>query len=83
MNIKIYKNKKEGEKHYPEIRLIGKSIAAVSPNDGKAIAYLFDFSLMKRASGAKRCIEEFGFSSDFANWDSDGKIIKLLVNFED
>ncbi len=78
--MKIYKEEKQKLKK-PLIRFAEKKMRAVDEN-GIQISTLIDFENCTFIEMAKQCLDEEGYSTDWAEWDNEGRMIKLLEDFE-
>lgn len=64
----------------PFVRLKGKELQVVD-SEGCWVVTLYDFEDM-RACPALGKLELEGFRTDFAEWDYEGKMVKLLEPFD-
>jgi hypothetical protein len=78
--MKIYREEKK-ELRKPQFRFVGKEMTAVNEYGGH-ICTLFNFASYHYTCEAKQCLEEVGYSTDWAEWDDKGRMIKLLENFD-
>lgn len=85
MSIKIFKEKKKIEepKPYPAIKFEKRYMIAVDPVKGTILACLFDFFKMSASMWAQMELEISGFNTDFAEWDTEGRMVSLSEDFEE
>lgn len=81
--MKIFKTgiKKAKEKKKPQVYLENKRMLAVDEK-GDRVAVLIDFENCTFTGLAKKVLESEGYSTDWAKWDDEGRMVKLLENFE-
>jgi len=58
------------------------SLVAFDAEGGKHVAFLYDFITMRTVRNAKDALDRSGYRTDFADWDVDGRMTKLLEPFE-
>ena len=64
------------------IALHDKSLVAVDAETGEIVAYLYNFGIMLTIELAKRALDRNGYRTDFAEWDDNGRMTKLLEPFD-
>jgi hypothetical protein len=79
--MKVFKRGKEEKKEKPQIEFVGKEMTAVD-ECGMYICTIVDFGSCKFIGKTRECLERDGYSTDWAKWDEDGRMIKLLEDFE-
>lgn len=80
--MKIFKMGKGDEKEKPRIEFVGKEMIAVSPGGEIYICTIVNFGSCKFTGKARECLERSGYSTDWAEWDDEGRMVKLLEDFE-
>ena len=79
--MKIFKKENKRELKKPLVFLANKRMYATRDN-GLYICTLVCFENCTFARGAKECLEGEGYSTDWASWDDEGRMVKLLEGFE-
>jgi len=76
--LKVYKD--EGLKQV-QVKLDSRNLIAVDSQGGH-VAYLYKFYSMIAIPDAEKKLRECGYDTSFAEWDDEGRMAKLLVDFE-
>jgi hypothetical protein len=81
--MKIYRKSEETKQELkkPQIRLVDKRLYAISEN-GQHICILVDFRDCTFPPSAKLRLVAEMYSTDWAEWDNEGRMTKLLEDFE-
>jgi len=82
--MKVCNSKDKEEKTLKDVAidLRDKHLVAVNVESGEHAAFLYDFVLMGTVRYAKSALELDGYRTDFAEWDDNGRMTKLLEPFD-
>jgi len=82
--MKVWNGKDKKEKQLKDVAvdLRERRLVAVDAETGDHVASLYNFRAMAPFWGAREALKEEGYRSDFADWDVDGRMTKLLEPFE-
>lgn len=81
--MKIYRKPEEAKQELkkPLFRFVDKEMTAVDER-GIHICTIVNFASCKFTGKAKECLDRDGYFTDWAEWDNEGRMIKLLEDFE-
>lgn len=79
--IKTWKGKEETKLKKVTLALAEINLVAVD-EDGRIISCLFSFCTMLATPSAKDKLVKYGYDTSFAEWDEDGRLVRLLDDFE-
>jgi len=73
---------KEAKPKDVAVVLRGRELLAVDAETGEFIIRLYNFRYMHAEGYASMCLKVDGYRTDFATWDKEGQMTKLLEDFE-
>lgn len=79
--MKLWKGKKEESKPKPYLRFDAYLDPYIVDEDGRNITFLIDE--MGKTEDALGRIERAGYSTSWAEWDKDGRFVRMLEEIEE